>query len=108
MLSHVATSHQPKDKVESTLKCLLGFTFLNVQKCVTLLMYDFYTCDKDLSSLVNRLEHDSLLETELFENNHIKLSQEKCRLLVTGNKHKNIWARIRQTKIWESRKQKPY
>ena len=35
----------------------------------------------------------------------MKLNQEKCSLIVTGNKHKNIWARIRQTKIWESRKQ---
>ena len=30
----------------------------------------FYACDKDLSSLINRLEHDSLLAIEWFENNH--------------------------------------
>ena len=65
----------------------------------------FYACDKDLRSLINRLEHDSLLAIEWFENNHMKLNQEKCHLLVSGYKHENIWARIGQTKIWESRKQ---
>ena len=52
------------------------------------------------------MEHDSLLAIEWFENNHMKLSQEKCHLLVSGYKHENVCARIGQTKIWESRKQK--
>ena len=66
----------------------------------------FYDCDKDLTSFINRLEHDSLLAIEWFENNHMKLNQEKCQLLVSGHKHENIWAKIGQTKIWESRKRK--
>ena len=66
----------------------------------------FYACDKDVRSLINRMEHDSLLVIEWFENNHMKLNQEKCHLLVSGYKHENIWAKIGQTKIWESRKQK--
>ena len=66
----------------------------------------FHACDKDLSSFINRLEHDSLLAIEWFENNHMKLNQEKCHLLVSGHKHENIWAKIGQTKIWESRKRK--
>ena len=36
----------------------------------------------------------------------MKLNQEKCHLLVSRHKHENIWAKIGQTKIWESRKQK--
>ena len=36
----------------------------------------------------------------------MKLNQEKIHLLDSGYKHENIWARIRQTKIWKSRKQK--
>ena len=66
----------------------------------------FYDCDKDLYSLTNRLEHDCLLAIEWFENNHMKLNQENCHLLVSGYKHENFWARIGQTKIRESRKQK--
>ena len=61
----------------------------------------FYACGKVLCSPINRLEHSSLL-IEWFRNNHIKLNQEKCHLLVSGCKHKNIGP----TKIWESRKQK--
>ena len=66
----------------------------------------FYACTKDLGSLINRFEHDCLLAIEWFENNHMKLNQENCHLLVSGYKHKNIWARIGQTQIWESRKPK--
>ena len=54
----------------------------------------FYACNKDLSSLINRFEHDGLLAIEWFENNHMKLNQEKCHLLVSGYNCKNIWARI--------------
>ena len=34
------------------------------------------------------------------------MESRKCHHLVSGHKHENIWARIGQTKIWESRKQK--
>ena len=47
--------------------------------------------DKDVSCLINRLEHDSPLAIEWFGNNHMKLNQEKCHLLVSGHKHDNIW-----------------
>ena len=66
----------------------------------------FFDCDKDLKTLIGRLEHDSHLAIEWFENNYMKLYQEKCHLLVSGYKHENIWARIGEVKIWESSKQK--
>ena len=34
----------------------------------------FYVCDKDLNSLINRLEHDSYLTIEWFENIFTKLN----------------------------------
>ena len=37
----------------------------------------------------------------------MKLNQNKCHLLVSGFKHQNVWARIRKTKIWKSKKLKP-
>ena len=36
----------------------------------------------------------------------MKLNQEKCYLLVSVYKHEHIWIRIKEAKIWESRKQK--
>ena len=66
----------------------------------------FFACKKDLNSLINRLEHDSLLAIEWFENNYIKLNQKKCHLLVSGNKFQNVCAKLCVAKIWESPKQK--
>ena len=66
----------------------------------------FFACDKDLKTLISRLEHDSHLAIEWFESNYMKLNQDKCHLLVSGYKHENIRARIGEVKIWESSKQK--
>ena len=52
------------------------------------------------------MEHDVYLAIEWFENYRMKLNREKCHLLVSGHKHENICAKIGQTKIWESQKQK--
>ena len=40
----------------------------------------FYPCDRDVNSLINRLEHNSYLAIEWFENNSMKLNQEKYHL----------------------------
>ena len=66
----------------------------------------FYACDNDLETLINRLEHDSFLAIEWFESNSMKLNQDKCHLLVSGHKYENVWAKIGNAKIWESKKQK--
>ena len=66
----------------------------------------FYVRDKDLNTLINRLEHDTTLAVEWFENNFMKLNQGKSHLLVSGHKHETVWAKIGETKIWESNKQK--
>ena len=66
----------------------------------------FYVCDKDLNTLINRLEHETALVVERFENNFMKLNQDNCHLLVSGHKHEAVWAKIGETKIWESNKQK--
>ena len=36
----------------------------------------------------------------------MKLSQDKCHLLVFGYKHKNVWAQIEDEIVCESNKQK--
>ena len=50
----------------------------------------FYVCDKDLNTLINRLEHDIALAVGWFENNFMKLNQDKCHFLVSGNKHETV------------------
>ena len=54
----------------------------------------FFVCDENLNSLMKRLENDGLLATEWFQNNNMKLDQDKCHLLVGGYKHENVWAQI--------------
>ena len=66
----------------------------------------FYACDKDLNHLINRLEHDSFLVIEWFGNNSMKLNDDKCHLQISGHKYENVWARIGNVKIWESKTQK--
>ena len=50
----------------------------------------FFACDKGLGSLINRLEHDSFLAVEWFQNNYIKFNEDRFYLLVGGYKHENI------------------
>ena len=54
---------------------MMYFFFLNVLMLVTADDTAFHDCDKDLNSLINTQEHDSLLAIEWFENN-IKLNQD--------------------------------
>ena len=49
---------------------------------------------------MNRLEHDRCLEIEWFQNNSMKLNEDKCHLLVGGYKHEMIWEKIGDAKIW--------
>ena len=57
----------------------------------------FYACDKDLNSLINRLEDDSYLAIDWFENNSIKLNQGKCNLLKRSKKQKLLGVEIDKT-----------
>ena len=66
----------------------------------------FFSCDKDLNSLIKGLQNDSLLAIEWFQNNNLKLNQGKRRLLVSSYKLKNVWAQVGVEIIWEGNKQK--
>ena len=66
----------------------------------------FYAYGKDLNTLINRLEHDTALAVEWFENNVMKLNQDKYHVLASGHKNENVWAKMGETKIWESHIQK--
>ena len=53
----------------------------------------FYVGDKDLNTLINRLEYDTSLAVEWFESKFMKLNLDKCHLLVSGHKHETVWAK---------------
>ena len=53
---------------------------------------------------MTKLKHDSLLIAIIwFENNYMKLNEEKCHLIVSGHKYEHIWAKIGNSIIWEER-----
>ena len=43
-------------------------------------------------TLIQRLEHHSMLAIEWFESNYMRLN-DKCHLLLSGYKHEVMWAR---------------
>ena len=43
---------------------------------------------------------------EWFESNYFKLNTDKCHLLVAGNKHEHIYAKIGNDNIWESKEER--
>ena len=66
----------------------------------------FFAFDENLNSLIKRLEHDSLQAIEWFQNNNMKLNQDKCHLLMSGCKYENVWAQIGDEKIYKSNNRK--
>ena len=63
-------------------------------------------CDSSLENFLKRLEHDANLAIEWFDCNYMKLNEDKCHLIISGHKSEAMFAKIDQTKIWESKKQK--
>ena len=47
----------------------------------------FYKFGKDSNTLINRTERDTALAGGWFENNFMKLNQDKCHLLFPGHKY---------------------
>ena len=65
-----------------------------------------YACHLDLETVLNRLEHDTLLAMEWFDSNYMKLNNDKCHLLISGFKHQSHWIKAGEFKIWESAQEK--
>ena len=61
-----------------------------------------YISDKSLENVLKSLEKNSMLPIRCFENNYMKLNTDKCRLIVLGYKHEQVWANIGKDLIWES------
>ena len=61
-----------------------------------------YIFDESLENVLKSLEKNSMLAISSFENNYVKLNTDKCRLIVSGYKHEQVWANIGKDLIWES------
>ena len=65
-----------------------------------------HVCDTDIQNLTRRLEHDCLLAMDWFDNNYMKLNEDKCHFLIAGFKHEHIFVNLGDTRIWESNEEK--
>ena len=61
------------------------YHFLNIFVCNLADDTTPYACDIDLPTLLRNLKHDTLIATIWFEENYMKLNQDKCHFLLAGN-----------------------
>ena len=66
----------------------------------------FSGVDSSLETLLFNLESDSLSAIIWFENNFMKLNEDKCHFLVSGNIHEHLWIKVGSELIWESSNEK--
>ena len=61
-----------------------------------------YACNSDLNTIINRLEIDSAVLAKWFSENYMKLNEDKCHLMIFGNKCKDSVVNIGNSTIKES------
>ena len=63
-----------------------------------------YACDTNLSTLLRNFEYDTLSAIIWFEFNYyyVKLNEDKCHFLFSGNTPELMWAEVGDELIWES------
>ena len=62
--------------------------------------------DKSLEELIRKLESDTLSVIIWFENNFMKLNQDKCHFLIAANTNEHLWIKVGNEMIWESSEEK--
>ena len=63
---------------------------------------DVYASDTNLETLLYRLEYEAHIAIEWFESNYMKLNEDKCHFLISGNNSEHLFVNVRPYKIWES------
>ena len=59
-----------------------------------------------LEELIYHLEYDALSAIVWFDNNYMKLNQDKCHFLISGNKNEHLFVKVGDELIWESEAEK--
>ena len=62
--------------------------------------------DKSLKELLYNLEYDTLSAIVWFRDNFMKLNEDKCHFLITGNFHEHLFTKVGGELIWESTEEK--
>ena len=65
-----------------------------------------YTCGPNVENVVAKLESDALAISEWFPNNHMKLNENKCHLMIFSGKSNEVSVQIGEAKVKESKEKK--
>ena len=65
-----------------------------------------YACDNNIEGIIETLESDALKIAEWFPNNCMKLNEDKCHLMIFGDKSNDISLNIGSVRIKESKEEK--
>ena len=65
-----------------------------------------YVCDDNHESVLDKLESETLILSEWFRNNYMKLNGDKCHLMIFGQKSNDLSIKIGSTTIVESTEEK--
>ena len=58
---------------------------------------------KNLEFVLLKLEEQSNIAINWFENNYMKMNSDKCHLPISGNKYEHLWAKIGSERIRETK-----
>ena len=84
----------------------LFYQFINTHTCNFADYTTLSTFGTNLEDLLYNIEHDTLSAIVWFENNYMKLNQDKCHFLISGNVIEHLWAKVGDELIWESAEEK--
>ena len=62
--------------------------------------------DMSLENLIFNLENDTLSAIIWFENNFMKLNEDKCHFIIRANTNEHLWVKVGNEIIWESSEEK--
>ena len=84
------------------------FNYNNVINIINNVSNDIshFVCHKNLKELLEKLERNSELAINWFEDNYTKLHTGKCHLLISGRKYEHQRDQISKYIVWEENKVK--
>ena len=80
----------------------LFYQFINTHTCNFADDTTLSAFGTNLEDLLYNLEYDTQSAIVWFENNYMKLNQDKCHFLISGNVTEHLWAKVGDELIWES------
>ena len=84
----------------------LFYQFINTHTCNFADDTTLSAFSTNLEELLYNLEYDTHSAIIWFENNYMKLNQDKCHFLISGNITEHLWTKVGDELIWESAEEK--